>query len=631
LLSLTFVVVEELQQLFRELKSAPTKSVKPTQDLAELTLFSTATEANFRRASINSPSGLPSIASLIEGPVYGPELPPPLHVRPFPLPAKQEDDIVMVDRPSREITDRDDSSSDATLVDMETVEQNEAPVSNGIELLDASGNEKNADDHTEKLSTKVQEHTESAAEYSKDIIPPISVTSQLNMTDQERDEVMANGTSLPPPSKHFPSPDRPPPVPPRNKPAPINTSGESESLRAQKLYFGAQQDVTEVIGNVMFRLQCAIKPTSIDPKFGEQIDSIRETFFGANAVCTKIGETYNEKVEDWANIIVFPDPDGPRKLYDALDVVFDEQVVEIHKSSTTQYASIRKLPPIVQIQIQRTQFNPTTQQASKNQNRIIFEETIYLDRYMDSDRVMQRRKEAWKWKNRLRKLEARQRVLQTTPAEIPVPEALNATKNFLNMLEEEVEDISVGTTLCEALEERAAEIRQELDAITEETTNIKKRLQDQFTDMREHRYRLQAVFMHRGTSAYGHYWIYIYDFPRDIWREYNDDRVSEVRDTKQIFEQDGTSGPTPYYLVYVRDHDKDDLVDAVCREIVEELAANEVQGWAGEMEDKGVMMENGVQHIENTHAINPRSRSDLEVAGAGQWDTPNSRSEDIEW
>lgn len=620
--------MEELQQLFRELKSAPTKSVKPTQDLAELTLFSTATEANFRRASINSPSGLPSIASLMEGPVYGPELPPPTQPRPL-SPINQEGDIVMVDRPPRETTGQDDSGSDATLVEMETVEPIDAPISNGVDIDTVEGKIKH-----EVFSGKPEapEHINTAADYSTGVrASSVGTVAEPNAADQG-DQVMANGTDPPSPSEHLPCPDRPPPVPPRNKPTPINISDESESLRAQKLYFGAQQDVTEVIGNVMFRLQCAIKPTSIDPKFGEQIDSIRETFFGANAVCTKIGETYNEKVEDWANIIVFPDPDGPRKLYDALDVVFDEQVVEIHKSSTTQYASIKKLPPIVQIQIQRTQFNPTTQQASKNQNRIIFEETIYLDRYMDSDRLMQRRKEAWKWKNRLRKLEARQKALQSTPAELPVSEAINATRNFLQMLEEEeVEGISVGTTLSEALEERAAEITKELQMIGEEIDNIKKRLQDQFTDMREHRYRLQAVFMHRGTSAYGHYWIYIYDFERDIWREYNDDRVSEVRDTKQIFEQDGTSGPTPYYLVYVRDYDKDGLVDAVCREIAEDSAADTLQGWPQEMEDEGVVMENGVQHVEDVHSNGSQSRSDAEFGAAGLWSTTRASDENTEW
>lgn len=529
----------------------------------------------------------------------------------------------MVDRPLQDSANQDDDSSDTTLVNLEPATPNEAGIDNNAKMVESPT------ELTEEPVAELNKNDEYLL-VSKDTNKPATVATadgsmQTKNVDSQGDEVMTNGTTIASVLENgLSSPEKPPPIPPRNKPAPIQTSAESEdSLRAQKLYFGAQQDVTEVIGNVMFRLQCAIKPTSIDPKFGEQIDKIRETFYGANAVYLKKANTYDVKIEDWANIIVFPSADGPRSIYEALDVVFDEQVVEINNALTTQYASISKLPPIFQTQIQRTAFDPKTQQASKNQNPIVFEETIYLDRYMDSEKVMQRRKDAWKWKNRIRKLEARQKVLETTPVELTVPDALLATKDYIRMLEEEeIDGILVNPTLSEALDERRAEIVRELDAITEEITNLKKKLQDQFTDMREHRYRLQAVFIHRGTSTYGHYWIYIYDFERDIWREYNDERVSVVNDRKQIFEQTSANGPTPYYLVYVKDQVKDELVDAVCREIVEEepevlaLAMNE---------ENNVEMENSTQHIEDVSLIRHEldSAGDMQsrdLAQMGTWD-----------
>jgi ubiquitin carboxyl-terminal hydrolase 25 len=540
----------------------------------------------------------------------------------------------MVDRPLPDSANQDDDSSDATLVDLELATPNEAGVDNSVKMVESPT------ELTEEPVAELNKNDEYLL-VLKDTDKPTTVATaadgpmQPKNVDSQGDEVMTNGTtSASVVENSLSSPEKPPPVPPRYKPAPIQTSTESEdSLRAQKLYFGAQQDVTEVIGNVMFRLQCAIKPTSIDPKFGEQIDKIRETFYGANAVYLKKANTYDVKIEDWANVIVFPSADGPRSIYEALDVVFDEQVVEINNALTTQYASISKLPPIFQTQIQRTAFDPKTQQASKNQNPIVFEETIYLDRYMDSEKVMQRRKDAWKWKNRIRKLEARQRGLETTPVELTVPDALLATKNYIRMLEEEeIDGILVNPTLSEALDERRAEIVRELDAIAEETTKLKNKLQDQFTDMREHRYRLQAVFMHRGTSTYGHYWIYIYDFERDIWREYNDERVSVVNDRKQIFEQTGANGPTPYYLVYVKDQIKDELVNAVCREIIEEP---EVPAMTMN-QDSNVEMENGTQHIEDVSLI----RHELDGAGdmqsrdlaqMGSWDLNAASSMDAAW
>lgn len=556
-----------------------------------------------------------------ERPIFGPDLPPPaplpeyapppIPTRPVPLSSQAELDVEMTDELSQEALDNDDSSSEATLVNPDSKKI-------GVSFSDI------------RDVTESPERVHLAAPPTMGTIAveaPQTGVSTNGDAPIERDEIMANGAPLTPPPDNLQAFENRPPVPPRNKPAPIKTSGESEdSLRAQKLYFGAQQDVTEVIGNVIFRLQCAIKPTRIDPKFGEQIDVIRETFYGANAVYLKKADSYDVKVEDWANIIVFPGSDGQRDIYGALDVVFDEQVVEIDNKNTTQFASINKLPPIVQIQIQRTAFDPATQQASKNQNRIVFDETIFLDRYMDDEKVLQRRRDAWKWKNGIRQLESRQRALEGTNATLPVTDALYATKDFIQTLkEDELEDISINPNLTKVLEERAAEVSQELAAISKQITTLKGKLQEQFTDLRQHRYRLQAVFVHRGTNAYGHYWIYIYDFARDIWREYNDERVTIVEDRKRIFEQSGIGGATPYYLVYVRDEDKDDLVDAVCREIIEDpptqTADSAVLWYEGDMDDEAIDTDNGTQHIENSdHFENEQDSSKMDLSGMGAWD-----------
>lgn len=95
-------------------------------------------------------------------------------------------------------------------------------------------------------------------------------------------------------------------------------------------------------------------------------------------------------------------------------------------------------------------------------------------------------------------------------------------------------------------------------------------IQSQFNDLRSLPYRLHSVFIHRGYVSSGHYWIYIYDFARKMWRNYNDGYVTEVKDTKEIFERDSETRPsTPYFLVYIKDGLKDVLVDSVCRNIEE--------------------------------------------------------------
>lgn len=95
-------------------------------------------------------------------------------------------------------------------------------------------------------------------------------------------------------------------------------------------------------------------------------------------------------------------------------------------------------------------------------------------------------------------------------------------------------------------------------------------ISSQFADYRHLAYRLHAVFVHRGSVSFGHYWIYIYDFKKNIWRKYNDSEVTEVQDPSEIFQdRQEQNPPTPYFLVYVNDTMKDRLVNPVCREIVD--------------------------------------------------------------
>lgn len=107
-------------------------------------------------------------------------------------------------------------------------------------------------------------------------------------------------------------------------------------------------------------------------------------------------------------------------------------------------------------------------------------------------------------------------------------------------------------------------------ALDSRIKDLKSNVASQFNDLREIPYRLQSVFIHRGYHNSGHYWIYIYDFSKHLWRKYNDGYVTEVKDTNVIFQQEPGDRPaTPYFLVYVRDESKEDLVDSVCRDVVE--------------------------------------------------------------
>lgn len=526
-------------------------------------------------------------------PVYGPVGPPSPSTATFPPPPVTDDDIEMVDRPEDKDSNQRDDSSECTLVDVPDVDALPPYPDPSDKTVVAA--EKVADTKTEDTSSTFDD----AVMVNND---SVSLTSDIITA----------------------APDTPPPIPPRNKAGlSIQTTDHKEIITDDDLWkFGSQQDVTEVIGNVMFRLQCAIRPTSIDPVSGEQIDNIRDTFYGANASYLRKSERLEKKIEPWANLIIFPDENKSRDIYEALDVVFDEQQVHIDGTVQPQYASITKLPPILQVQIQRTRYDNIKHTAYKNRNAVIFPETIYLDRYMDSEdpdsTLMRRRQEAWKWKARLIALEERQKTLgqEKTADEISVCDALSAAQNFTKSLQE-MDDIEVDAGLVTLLEERQIEVHQEIERNNEEIQRLKQKRNEQFTNMTKYEYKLQTVFIHRGEAGGGHYWIYIYDFENDIWREYNDEYVTEVRDRRRIFDHEaaGASG-TPYYLGYVRSSDVMDLVGAVHRELKDVEMSNlppttSGDSWANDLEngievhhDEDVQME--MEEVKRGEFVNPR-------------------------
>ena len=78
-------------------------------------------------------------------------------------------------------------------------------------------------------------------------------------------------------------------------------------------------------------------------------------------------------------------------------------------------------------------------------------------------------------------------------------------------------------------------------------------------------YRLHAILVHEGQANGGHYWSYIFDAQKKIWRKFNDVTVSETTwDEVQRESVGGYRNATAYCLVYV-DAQRSDLfqVDSV--------------------------------------------------------------------
>lgn len=85
----------------------------------------------------------------------------------------------------------------------------------------------------------------------------------------------------------------------------------------------------------------------------------------------------------------------------------------IDNAVAEQYGAICKLPPVLQVQVQRVQFDPVKKSSFKSTHHLDLKETIYLDRYMDTQQpeIVNRKQQSWEWKKSLRKLEARRAEL----------------------------------------------------------------------------------------------------------------------------------------------------------------------------------------------------------------------------
>ncbi|KAF8449694.1 hypothetical protein BGX38DRAFT_1187333 [Terfezia claveryi] len=369
----------------------------------------------------------------------------------------------------------------------------------------------------------------------------------------------------PPPETH----DHPPPIPPR--PAPKSATKHTDFT------LGRQQDVAECIENVMFQIEAAIKPEDHDEN-GEQVDLVKKLFYGKTKQSLQLlgSNEKRSKIELFSHLLIDV-ADGSRDIYSALDSVFDVTTVNLEGKDTIRYLSISELPPVLQIQIQRVQFDRTIGKTYKSTAHLKFPETIYMDRYLDSsDPLLQaKREEAWAWKREIASLERRRAGLTNTSVGLDAPQTLDAVRSWIEEINDSEDKDLLGDAplpeLLNGLDNGIKESTEELNEINERLEVLRTKTAAQFEGLANHGYRIHSVFIHRGSVSFGHYWIYIYDFKEKIWRKYNDEYVTAATDPREVFEHLDSNNPaTPYFLVFVREQAAErGMVEAVHRSIEE--------------------------------------------------------------
>lgn len=166
------------------------------------------------------------------------------------------------------------------------------------------------------------------------------------------------------------------------------------------------------MSNVMYLVEAALKPLQ-KTQDGEQIDDmIRQVFYGKArqilSYCdnTTLQVVKKEMEEDFSHVIV--DASEGKNLYDGLDEYFFENQVENFQGGheATREVAVKSFPPVLQILVQRVQFDRATANVYKSNAYIQFDRVIYLDRYADSnfEQLKERRAEVANWRSELEKI-----------------------------------------------------------------------------------------------------------------------------------------------------------------------------------------------------------------------------------
>lgn len=340
---------------------------------------------------------------------------------------------------------------------------------------------------------------------------------------------------------------------------------DQESLDVS-IEVGRQQDVTECMLNYMDQLEKAVVLNS--KVQGEHFKSMSELFNGS--IVEGFRDILDEKIHGKQNLeeeftsILISLHDKPKTLHDALEHFFnnDEEIMELKEFGQVKKQSrLKKLPDILQIQIQRVEFNKKILQPVKNNFQMEYPETLYVDRYVDGvvdDEVNAQYK---KYQEELKKCEQKRLILRkkctgTSSGTQPLGlrASLGSTIKCLqselldNDIEFDRDHINDGLKLLSAMKDH---IDQQVELVNTRMAYLKYKIANHFNEYQKYGYELFAAFMHRGEADYGHYWIYIKD--GDMWRKYNDEDVEEVVDPKDsVFNFDSGNMDTAYYLGYVR-------------------------------------------------------------------------------
>ncbi len=258
-------VARELQTIFNEMIVAPRYEIVPHRELARLTILKSSEDSGSAGVAQTVDGGGEGLGDINGSPILGPAN------KPTPESRKRNHSLSLIlNQSNSDNVSEDTLVADTDMADAETPARN---VPNEQDMSDA----KEITGQTPNTEYQMTELVEAAHKTPlPETNPPnVAANTVTNSVQVSQSDLLPSIQIREPDSSvdaAHPPPSRPPPMPPRPNQNQTQskgpTFGEIENIAQQR-------DVTEVIGNVLFQLECAIVPTSFQPD-GEQWDLIKE-------------------------------------------------------------------------------------------------------------------------------------------------------------------------------------------------------------------------------------------------------------------------------------------------------------------------------------------------------------------
>ncbi|XP_048588705.1 ubiquitin carboxyl-terminal hydrolase 25 isoform X2 [Nematostella vectensis] len=368
---------------------------------------------------------------------------------------------------------------------------------------------------------------------------------------------------------------------------------------------GNQQDVSEFTHKLLEWLEDTFNTESKEEEKSQADSSssnpVVELFFGQS----KVDGVYEGN--RFSNIETFGacplQVQGYSNLHDSLEGGMAAREIEPANHGDTQNSGqehwFTRLPLVLTFMLSRFLFNQSIGRAEKIHEKFLFDKCIYMDRYMERNKELSRRR-----REEVKTLKERHQLLKSSldrytnygsgAKRSPIQDILDSALNFVRSTPpSDSTDVEMHTpipgspvtfgatsagpstlfdtrtpslhpapryvteseleTIATALRRWRTEVEQDVLDISTSLKEVEEAISVMYNDeeMKTIPYRLYAVLVHEGQANGGHYWAYINDPLDRRWRKFNDITVSEV--TWEEVERESLGGyrnVSAYCLLY---------------------------------------------------------------------------------